>query len=129
MGVDEFGVSDNVKIKGFNTSTFYLDQLFYKTGSRTGLTAGRYNAIEPTVVVTLPSGTVRTTSEHTFVGRATAPGRFNERGDSGSWILDQMGYVVGLLWGGTHSVCYFTPIGLVLADIETRTGMRVELPM
>lgn len=50
-------------------------------------------------------------------------------GDSGSWILNEVGQLVGLLWGGTHSVCYFTPIQMVLDDIEARTGMKVELPL
>jgi len=79
--------------------------------------------------IALPGGATRTTREHTIVGRPSAPGRFNERGDSGSWILSEQGDLAGLLWGGTSSVCYFTPIQMVIADIEARTGMKVELPL
>ena len=67
------------------------------------------------------------TSEHTIIGQRTAR-RFSEKGDAGSWILNESGLLVGLLWGGTQSVSYFTPIQLVIDDIEARTGMKVEVP-
>lgn len=119
---------DTANLKRINTSTAYSHLRFFKKGARTGLTDGVYNLIEPVVKIEIPGGKTRTTSEHCIIGRASAPGPFSKNGDSGSWIMDEECRLVGLLWGGSNSVAYFTPIGLVLADIEARIGWRVELP-
>jgi len=124
-----FNLGGKTRVGEFDEDAFYLGRRFFKTGSRSALTTGYYNAIEPEVKIALPDGAIRTTSEHTIVGRPSAPGRFNERGDTGSWIMSEQGDLAGLLWGGTSSVCYFTPIQMVIADIEARTGMKVELPL
>jgi hypothetical protein len=42
--------------------------------------------------------------------------------------MGEGGELMGLIWGaGGKGQCYFTPIALVLEDIEKTTGMTVEL--
>lgn len=70
----------------------------------------------------------RTTFEHyTIKAKYTRP--FNEAGDSGSWVFDENGNLLGLLWGGCvrGDDCYFTPVEYVIADIEKYTGKKVEM--
>ena len=81
-------------------STNYKDQRLFKQGAGTGLTDGVYNAIEAVVKITLPDGTIRTTSEHTIVAQTFVNQPFSKKGDSGSWVLNSSGCWIGLLWGG-----------------------------
>lgn len=68
------------------------------------------------------------TREHVFVGLRGEP--FAVRGDSGAFVLDRQGCLVGLLVGGPERGvhAYVTPIGEVCADIKARTDYIVELP-
>jgi len=53
-------------------------------------------------------------------------------GDSGSWILDNEGDLVGLLFAGTgaeyKSRSLVMPIETIIQDIEDQTGYTVRLP-
>jgi S1-C subfamily serine protease len=51
---------------------------------------------------------------------------FSKRGDSGSFIWDSQGYVVGMLWGGKEQsfVTYVTPMEAILEDIQHVCGAR-----
>jgi hypothetical protein len=54
---------------------------------------------------------------------------FAEAGDSGSMILNPDGQLVGLLIGGCEALGYtfMTPYAALVADIEQKTGGKVEL--
>ena len=45
---------------------------------------------------------------------------FSKGGDSGSFVWDSDGYVVGMLWGGKEQtfVTYVTPMETILDDIK-----------
>jgi len=126
---DGFFLNGKTKVERVNNGRFFFsgDPLF-KKGCMTGLSNGFYNGIEPTVAIELPNGELRTTTEHTLISPASSDTTFSKPGDSGSWILNASGDLVGMLWGGSNNVGYFTPIGLVLNDVETRTGWKVQLP-
>jgi hypothetical protein len=70
-----------------------------------------------------------TTFEHSvvsdwFIGGEPAE-NFSQKGDSGSFIYSIGDYrVVGMLWGGSDRVTYFTHIGDLVADIKQVTGAR-----
>jgi hypothetical protein len=64
-------------------------------------------------------------------------GDFYRAGDSGSFVLDHEGHLVGLLFagneprkfygdGGGHG--YVIPIGDIIDDIEACIGAKVSLP-
>ncbi|TGZ78851.1 hypothetical protein EX30DRAFT_128624 [Ascodesmis nigricans] len=49
-----------------------------------------------------------------------------QRGDSGAWIFSDFGEVVGMIIGRNEAtgLTYFTPMHVVLRDIQNRTGAR-----
>lgn len=49
---------------------------------------------------------------------------FSKDGDSGSFVWDSEGYVVGMLWGGKEQsfVTYVTPMEAILEDIKIVCG-------
>ena len=51
---------------------------------------------------------------------------FSEKGDSGSFVLNNVGRVVGLLFGGcgVKNVSYFTHAKDLIADIKEVTGAK-----
>ncbi|KAL9027059.1 MAG: hypothetical protein Q9196_004360 [Gyalolechia fulgens] len=69
------------------------------------------------------------TQEHTIVSRRADEGRvFSKAGDSGSWVFDEQAMLVGMIFGDNgQGATFFTPIALILADIELMTGCTVEL--
>ena len=99
---------------------------------------GQYSHLESAVNVKLPlnsnnkardEASVRISNERVIVHEDAESGYFfSQSGDSGSWVFDRIGSLVGMIWGSSaSSATYFTPIGLVVADIEERTRMKVEL--
>lgn len=56
---------------------------------------------------------------------------FCEAGDSGSWVIDQEGALVGLLWGSAPSArgtnCIITDIHTVIASIKETAGFDVQI--
>ena len=114
------------------------EDVFFKIGRTTGLTMGRYSHTDTAVSLKLPFNSshkdgdkapVRDTHERVIVIEGGQPGQFFSRGgDSGSWVFDGLGSLAGMIWGSSAaSATYFTPIGLIIADIEERTEMKVEL--
>lgn len=55
--------------------------------------------------------------------------RISMQGDSGSWILNSEGNLIGLQWGGNEilDVAFLTPIEDVVADIQYQTQHIVRL--
>lgn len=55
---------------------------------------------------------------------STSDGTFAEPGDSGAFLFDRLGQVVGILIGGfkRKETVYFTPIENIFDDIKEVTG-------
>lgn len=111
---------------------------FFKIGRTTGLTQGRISYLDSAVNMSLGLNSShkegdekprRCSCEHVLVIDGGFPEQhFSRSGDSGSWVFDSLGSLAGMIWGSSASgATYLTPIGLVVADIEERTGMKVEL--
>lgn len=116
------------RVRSWKALPRYLqqDDKAVKFGKSTGITRGRFSAIQSHV--NLPNSPGET-EEHLFVNSSgNAP--FSLPGDSGAWVLDASGRLGGLLIGGNESTnqSYVTPIYTVLKDIESRLGCRVTLP-
>lgn len=70
----------------------------------------------------------RVTDEHVIVAPRGSSELFSQVGDSGAWLITSTGEVTGMIWGaGRRGQCYFTPIWLIIEDIEKATGMEVVL--
>lgn len=105
---------------------------FFKTGRSSGLTMGTYSHIQSHIEIPLPPNSDdwprKRVTEENVVLSGDPKVHFNEDGDSGSWLISSLGELVGMIWGaGENGQCYFTPIRLVLEDIERVTGLQVEL--
>ena len=50
-------------------------------------------------------------------------------GDSGAWILNEQGQVLGMIIAGYGKgfTTYYTPIILMLDDMENHTGLKLEV--
>ncbi|MFB0538148.1 MAG: hypothetical protein ACETWR_24565 [Anaerolineae bacterium] len=79
-----------------------------KSGRTTGFTTDRIIQIDATVQVSYGNAGVATFTDQ-FVAGAMSSG-----GDSGSAVLDEEDYVVGLLFGGSPNTTIITPIQFVL---------------
>jgi hypothetical protein len=98
---------------------------------------GHYSHIKSHVELEMPSNSEnkrpppRITSEHVAVLESRSFDKdlsFCDDGDAGAWLMGEGGELMGLILGaGGVGQCYFTPIALVLEDIEKTTGMTVEL--
>ena len=62
-----------------------------------------------------------------YIVRPSNYNLFSEAGDSGSWVVDQTGTLVRLLWGNLDERIVVTDITVVFASIEAKTGMKVEV--
>lgn len=97
-------------------------------GKRSGPTLGVVSAADSKVG---RAGLPGTTIEYVVTGVDNED--FAKGGDSGTFVLDSTGALVGLLWGGPigeqhEGPGYVTPILEVIKDIEERTGYKVRLP-
>lgn len=101
----------------------------HKTGRTTQLTTGEYGGVVQAMIARElgPHGQLQTkiTYEHTVVVVDTySASPFSEPGDSGSFVYDRGGGVIGLLLGGWErkNSTYFTPIENIFDDIKDVTG-------
>lgn len=98
--------------------------LCLKKGRTTGLTQGTANILDPYVNI---EG--RTVTAWHVIGKYNS--LFCEDGDSGGWVIDDFGRLVGLLFScpvASYSGDGFViPIREVVADIEDLTGGKVSL--
>lgn len=97
-------------------------------GMASGVTAGFFSYIDSTVH--LQGLDKPPTTECVVVGYGSH--HFCNYGDSGAFVLDTDGLLVGMLIGGSlgpglNGNGYVTRIGEVFADIEAQTGMKVAL--
>ena len=114
-------------------SPLYTSLDVFKVGRTTGLTVGAIERLSSYVKFTRQSNSkqkapMRTTLE-LYAVRGLYDILFNKAGDSGAWVLDPLGDLVGVLWGGCEKSNhgYLTPIRLVINDIENFTGKKVEM--
>lgn len=91
--------------KGVHEAT--LDTQVQKSGRTTGHTWGTIRQIDVTVAVDYDGRTATFTDQ--FMAGAMSGG-----GDSGSAVLDEEGYIVGLLFAGSDLTTVINPIQLVL---------------
>ena len=120
-------------VPGIDLQPLSEGQDVFKVGRTTGLTVGKVHPVRSTSSIERLSNSKynkprRTTFEHQVI-KANYPLSFNAPGDSGSWILNEVGYLVGFLWGGNDGdfSCYFTPIKEVIEDIEGKTKRDVKM--
>lgn len=56
---------------------------------------------------------------------------FLQPGDSGAWLLDERGKVLGLIIAGnagkSSDTAYYTPIDLLLKDVKDKAGLDLEV--
>lgn len=106
----------------------------FKIGRTTGIATGHLHPTRSLSQMkcppnaTYPQGCIQKTYEHwTIQGAFDKP--FIQPGDSGSWVLNEFGHLVGLLWGGiiTTETAYYAPITHVIDDIEKATQCKVSL--
>lgn len=93
-------------------------------GNVSGPKRGEYSHIKSNVLL---EGQTQPTKEHVICGRSSHFGGF---GDSGAFVLDKFGRLVGMLVAGHlgEGWRYITPIKALFADIQRRTGCEVSLP-
>lgn len=141
----EYGFSDLIPSKNLTIQMAFAalprtgDRVFKK--GRHGFTRGRVNAIKTTIKVAdeiqqsldggspIPAKCYRAwvvVGDEYLITQKT----FMYGGDSGSWILDSMGQVVGLGFAGDgdYNMGYYIPISYIYDDIKQRTGAIVTSP-
>ena len=96
-----------------------------KVGRITGHTLGQTDGCDSASL-----NDVRATYEMKAVKRlGTGDSSFVAHGDSGAWILDMSGKVLGMIIAGDKTGCtaFYTPIGMMLHDMKERTGLKLEV--
>ena len=126
-------LGEKTHVEDISAIPLYSGLEVFKVARTTGLTVGTIDRLASYVKVIRQSNIkhqapIRTTLELHAV-RGGYNRLFNKAGDSGAWILDIFGHLAGLLWGGCEKSNhgYFTPIQLVIDDIEKYSGKKVEI--
>ncbi|EEH09296.1 predicted protein [Histoplasma capsulatum G186AR] len=100
--------------------------IVFKSGRTTGLTSGTLSHVDTTV-----NFNGRTVSAWHVIGINNVP--FCDSGDSGSWLIDENGKWVGLLFACPFPSYtgdgYAIPALELIKDIEALVGGRVEIPI
>ena len=102
-----------------------LEEHVLLLGSALGIFPGVFSAIKSTDVWPELQGARTTENVITALD-----GLLAHPGDSGSPVLDRMGRLVGMLFGGPQSAGapgYVTPMEEILADIHDQTGFVAQL--
>ena len=98
-----------------------------KFGRTTDITEGYINPVDSFIRF---KGTAfeMVSKEKMIYGIAGKP--FTLAGDSGAWVVDVFGGLIGMVWGGftSHEGSFLTPISLITEDITKQTGYSVRLP-
>lgn len=98
----------------------------FKYGRTTGPTFGEISLSRGDV---RHEGTPEFLTEQTIVGHPKHFKYFSQAGDSGAWVLNMEGNVVGMITSGNEAtkISYYTPISTIIGDIERVTGRKVTL--
>ncbi|EEQ31269.1 hypothetical protein McanMca71_006840 [Microsporum canis] len=93
-----------------------------KKGRTTGVTVGTISGLTSIAIRIpgLPAGL-----HHRGFEISSGPAPFAKPGDSGSWVLNMSGQVIGLLFGGdvADGSAMVMPMNLVVKDIEEKVGI------
>ena len=94
----------------------------HKVGRITGLTRGVTKGLKKFNVGEGTPGSLEMTASNIRKG-------FSIHGDSGAWILNEQGQVLGMTFGGDEKglTTFYTPIILMLDDMKTHTGLELEV--
>ncbi|MCJ1408691.1 hypothetical protein MMC19_002766 [Ptychographa xylographoides] len=99
-----------------------------KFGRTTDITEGYINPVDSFIRF---KGTAfeMVSKEKMIYGIAGKP--FTLAGDSGAWVVDVFGGLIGMVWGGftSHEGSFLTPISLITEDITKQTGSSLFLPL
>lgn len=116
-------VNGGPKIAGIRATPVDIDEVVFKVGRTTGLTRGIVTAAELDNVAVRYSFATYTFDDQFEVQAQDQP--FSQPGDSGSVILDEDGWIVGLLFAGStkggnfgHGRTYANPIGAVCRVLD-----------
>ncbi len=106
------------QVRGTKAAT--LGMSVRKRGRTTGLTYGSVDGLASTVNIDYGDGIgVRTLSNQVSIkADTTRNALFSDHGDSGSVIVDDSGYVVGLLFAGAGAGTIANPIAAVLSELN-----------
>ena len=88
-----------------------------KSGRTTGFTTGRITQIDVTVQVSYGEGKTATFEDQLMAGA------MSKGGDSGSAVLDQEDYVIGLLFAGSDTTTIINPIEFVLEALSVQVAV------
>ncbi|KAA6412264.1 MAG: hypothetical protein FRX48_04416 [Lasallia pustulata] len=99
-----------------------------KFGRTTGHTGGVINPVDS--YVRFPGSQFALETREIVVLSETRTKVFSEGGDSGAWVLDSVGALMGMTWGGftCRQGTFVTPIKAITDDIRSQTGHNVRLP-
>lgn len=105
-------------VKGTKAAT--LGMSVRKRGRTTGLTYGSVDGLSLTVNVDYGDGigVKQLTDQVSITADTTKNAMFSDHGDSGSVIVDDSGYVVGLLFAGAGAGTVANPIASVLSELN-----------
>ena len=115
----------SVRIEHFFTENPDACESLAKAGRTTKYTIGDYSGLKSALIAQAINEKGQFYSIVTMEHAVTGQGRcFSEGGDSGSLVLNNAGYVVGLLLrgSGAKNVTYFTYSVELISDIKQATG-------
>ena len=94
----------------------------HKVGRITGLTHGTTKGLNEVNFGEGAPSSLEMTAANLNTG-------ISKPGDSGAWILNEQGQVLGMILGGDEKgyTAYYTPIILMLDDMENHTGLKLEV--
>ena len=100
-----------------------LGQLVMKVGRTTNITYGYVSLINHECKF---PGNTNTSTEFAITGLKGT--QFSDKGDSGAFVLNEFGHLVGIIMGGGKlNESFVTPIQEVTADIMESMGYSVHL--
>lgn len=103
-------------LRGFNEEPD-LDDVVWKIGRTTGLSRGKVTALDLDDLSVDYDGTLLSFGGQLEIRAEIGP--FSDGGDSGSLIIDDDNWAVGLLFAGTEDgVTYANPVGSVLSSLS-----------
>lgn len=121
-------MADLSKLKKFGARLPALDEELSKVGRATGYTRGTYGNLDICHIATkIVNGEKEDvpTWEHVLLG-IKGGNPVVDPGDSGSLVFDEVGVVLGMIFGGNDkgNLGYFTATRDLIADIKRITGVK-----
>lgn len=103
------------------------EKSIYKIGRTTGSTVGHINGVKANVKF-FPD--LPTTTEYTALPNGGNVLSFGATGDSGSWVINGEGKLIGFIIGtGDDRLTYISSMEFTLDRIEVKTGIKLIIPL